>query len=79
MIDPYQAVGPIPTMRGIRHRDEIKTNLDHISHLIKAASWLSSLDLRRGDHLPRRTRTRTSATASTRSRTRRGRSAATAT
>ena len=32
-------------MRGIRHRDEIATNLEHISHLIKAASWLSSLDL----------------------------------
>jgi hypothetical protein len=32
-------------MRGIRHRDEISVNLEHLSHLIKAASWLSSLDL----------------------------------
>ncbi len=45
MIEPYQAVGLVPTMRGIRHRDEIRANLEHISHLIKAASWLSSLDL----------------------------------
>jgi hypothetical protein len=45
MIEPYQAVGLVPTMRGIRHRDEIAVNLEHISHLIKAASWLSSLDL----------------------------------
>ena len=45
MIEPYQALGLVPTMRGIRHRDEISTNLEHLSHLIKAASWLSSLDL----------------------------------
>src|SRR5690606_12203755 len=45
MIEPYQAVGLVTTVRGIRHRDEIKHNLDHISHLVKAASWLSSLDL----------------------------------
>src|SRR5215470_4563994 len=45
MIEPYQALGLVPTMRGIRRRDEIATNLDHISHLVKAASWLSSLDL----------------------------------
>ena len=45
MIEPYQAIGLVPTMRGIRHRDEIGVNLEHISHLIKAASWLSSLDL----------------------------------
>src|SRR6516164_10419030 len=45
MIEPYQAIGLVPTMRGIRHRDEISRNLEHISHLIKAASWLSSLDL----------------------------------
>ena len=45
MIEPYQALGLVPTMRGIRHRDEITTNLEHLSHLIKAASWLSSLDL----------------------------------
>ena len=45
MIDPYKAVGLIPTMRGIRHRDEIGRNIDHIAHLIKAASWLTGLDL----------------------------------
>src|SRR5260370_41127882 len=45
MIEPYQALGLVPTMRGIRRRHEIKTNLEHLSHLIKAASWLSSLDL----------------------------------
>jgi hypothetical protein len=45
MTEPYQALGLVPTMRGIRHRDEIKTNLKHLSHLIKAASWLSGLDL----------------------------------
>jgi len=45
MIEPYQALGLVPTMRGIRHRHEIETNLEHLSHLIKAASWLSSLDL----------------------------------
>src|SRR3989440_11665594 len=45
MIEPYQAIGLVPTMRGIRHRDEIGVNIEHIRHLIKAASWLSSLDL----------------------------------
>src|SRR6516165_3495829 len=45
MIEPYQAIGLVPTMRGIRHRDEIRVNIEHVSHLIKAASWLSSLDL----------------------------------
>jgi hypothetical protein len=45
LIEPYQAIGPVPTMRGIRHRDEISVNIEHLSHLIKAASWLSSLDL----------------------------------
>jgi predicted amidohydrolase len=43
--EPYTAVGLIPTVRGIRKREEIQRNLDHISHLVKAASWLSSLDL----------------------------------
>jgi hypothetical protein len=45
MIEPYQAVGLIQTMRGIRRREEISWNLEHISHLVKAASWLSSMDL----------------------------------
>jgi predicted amidohydrolase len=45
MIKPYTAVGLIPTVRGIKRREEIRTNLEHISHLVKAAAWLSSLDL----------------------------------
>jgi hypothetical protein len=45
MIEPYQAVGLIQTMRGIRRREEIRWNLDHIGHMVKAASWLSSMDL----------------------------------
>ncbi len=45
MVKPYTAVGLIPTVRGIRTRADIKRNLDHLSHLIKAAVWLSSLDL----------------------------------
>src|SRR5262245_16841833 len=45
MIKPYTAVGLIPTVRGIRTRADIKLNLEHLSHLVKAASWLSSLDL----------------------------------
>src|SRR5215213_2930701 len=45
MIKPYTAVGLIPTVRGIRTRADIQANLDHLTHLVKAASWLSSLDL----------------------------------
>ena len=45
MVEPYQAVGLIQTMRGIRRREEIVWNLEHISHMVKAASWLSSMDL----------------------------------
>jgi predicted amidohydrolase len=45
MSDPYTAVGLIPTVRGVRKRAEIQRNLEHISHLIAAATWLSSLDL----------------------------------
>src|SRR5205814_9486232 len=45
MIRPYTAVGLIPPVRGIRRRDDIETNLEHLAHLFKAASWLSSLDL----------------------------------
>jgi predicted amidohydrolase len=45
MIEPYQAVGLIQTMRGIRRRAEIMWNIEHVSHMIKAASWLSSMDL----------------------------------
>src|SRR5213593_2217261 len=45
MIKPYTAVGLIPTVRGIRKRKDIKINLEHLHHLVKAASWLSALDL----------------------------------
>ena len=45
MIKPYTAVGLIPTARGIQKRADIAVNLDHIAHLVKAAAWLSSLDL----------------------------------
>src|SRR6202011_215282 len=45
MTEPYSAVGLIPAVRGIRKRADIERNLDHIGHLIAAASWLSSLDL----------------------------------
>ena len=46
MIRPYTAVGLIPTVRGIRTRADIQTNLEHLADLLKAAFWLSSLDLR---------------------------------
>src|SRR5216683_7871777 len=45
MIKPYTAVGLGPIVRGIRKRKDIQTNLEHLKHLVKAASWLSSLDL----------------------------------
>lgn len=45
MIAPYTAVGLIPTVRGIRKREDISANLEHIRHMTKAAAWLSSLDL----------------------------------
>jgi len=45
MIEPYNAVGLIPTMRGISDRTEIMTNIEHLGHMFKAACWLSSLDL----------------------------------
>src|SRR5712664_3245187 len=45
MIKPYTAVGLIPTVRGIRKRKDIKINLEHLTHLVKAAAWLSSLDI----------------------------------
>jgi predicted amidohydrolase len=44
MIEPYQAIGLVPTMWGIRRREEIAKNLDHLEHLVKAAFWLGGLD-----------------------------------
>src|SRR5438045_4589608 len=45
LLKPYTAVGLIPAVRGIRSRKDIKINLDHLKHLVKAASWLSALDI----------------------------------
>ncbi|HEY9389290.1 MAG TPA: nitrilase-related carbon-nitrogen hydrolase [Mycobacteriales bacterium] len=45
MIKPYTAVGLVPTVRGIRRRADIRANIDHLTHLVRAASWLSGLDL----------------------------------
>ena len=45
MIKPYTAVGLIPTVRGFRRRSDIKLNLEHLTHLVKAAAWLSSLSI----------------------------------
>jgi predicted amidohydrolase len=45
MIKPYTAVGLIPTVRGIRRRSDIRANLEHITSLLRAAAWLSSLEL----------------------------------
>ncbi|MGH7865465.1 MAG: nitrilase-related carbon-nitrogen hydrolase, partial [Candidatus Binataceae bacterium] len=45
MIKPYTAVGLVPTVRGVRRRDEIVANIENLKHLTKAASWLSSLEL----------------------------------
>ena len=44
MIEPYQAIGLVPTMWGIRRREEIAKNLEHLEHLFKAAFWLGGLD-----------------------------------
>ena len=45
MIKPYVAVGLSTTVRGVKKRAEIKTNLKHIHDCVAAAAWLSSLDL----------------------------------
>ena len=41
MIEPYNAVGLIPSFWGIRRREEIKHNIEHLKGLTKAAFWLS--------------------------------------
>ena len=33
MIEPYTAVGLIPTVRGVRRREDIGRNLEHLAHL----------------------------------------------
>ena len=45
MVEPYMAVGLVPTVRGIRSRADIEINLEHLRHLVKAAAWLSSLSI----------------------------------
>src|SRR3954452_11007045 len=45
MVEPYMAVGLVPTVRGIRTRADIQINLEHLRHLVKAAAWLSSLSI----------------------------------
>ena len=45
MIEPYTAVGLIPSFWGIRRRDDIAKNLEHLESLTKAAFWLSNLDI----------------------------------
>ena len=36
MIKPYTAVGLIPTVRGIRKREDIAVNLEHIAHMVQS-------------------------------------------
>src|SRR5262249_20382905 len=45
MIEPYTAIGLIPTFWGARRRDDIKKQLDHLGHLTKAATMLSNLEI----------------------------------
>ena len=45
MIEPYTAVGLIPSFWGIRRRGDIEKNLEHLESLTKAAFWLSNLDI----------------------------------
>ena len=45
MIEPYNAVGLIPTFWGIRERADIANNLEHLESLTTAAFWLSNLDI----------------------------------
>src|SRR3954447_19942397 len=45
MIDPYQAIGLVPTIWGIRRREDIRRSLEHLDHLVTASAWLGGLDL----------------------------------
>lgn len=44
-IDPYMAVGLVPTVRGVHDRSEIKRNLDHLEDLFAFGSQMAGLDL----------------------------------
>ncbi|MBZ5539344.1 MAG: hydrolase [Acidobacteriia bacterium] len=45
MIEQYMALALQPTMRGCTKRSEVEVNIRHISDLIDASIWLSSIDL----------------------------------
>ena len=45
MIEPFNAVGLVPTVWGVRNRREIEKNIEHLASMAKASLWLSSLDL----------------------------------
>ena len=45
MIDPYSAIGLIPSFRGISRREEIGLNLEHLHEVMSAGCWLTGLDL----------------------------------
>jgi predicted amidohydrolase len=44
-VEPYNAVGLIPAIWGIRSREEIRRNLDHLSHLCRLGVALGGMDL----------------------------------
>ena len=44
-IEPYNAVGLVPTMWGVSDRSEVMKNIEHHGHMFKAACWLTNLDL----------------------------------
>ena len=37
MIEPFNAVGLVPTVWGITKREDIMRNIEHQSHIVKAA------------------------------------------
>jgi predicted amidohydrolase len=45
VIEPYNVVGLIPTVWGISKRQDIMVNIEHHRHMIKAACWLTGLDI----------------------------------
>jgi len=45
MIQPYQAIGLVPTMWGIRRREDIRRNIEHLEHLWTASIGVGGLDL----------------------------------
>ena len=62
MIEPYQAVGLVPTVWGIRKREDILKNLEHLAHLVKAAPGSAGSTCRCGWSPSRRARCRASTT-----------------